>query len=83
MGIDQGNMWMSAFDALPSEKEVAGSVDHQLKRASVIALLSISQELSRLNTGECGFAEDLFRALEALKPPKAGPGVASVPSRIR
>lgn len=74
--MDTSNMWYSALDVLPKESELE-TVDQRIAYASVIALLSISQELNGFVLGESPLAERIMEVL-----PKKTPD-GGVPQRIR
>ena len=74
--MDTSNMWYSALDALPKESELE-TVDQRIAHATVIALLSISQELNGFVLGESPLGE---RLMEAFEKPSSSWGV---PRRIR
>jgi hypothetical protein len=57
--------WHEAVDALPQKNELT-SVEQKIAYANVCALLSIGQELSRLNENESPFTEYITSAVGAI-----------------
>ncbi|RFA12636.1 hypothetical protein B7R21_09830 [Subtercola boreus] len=47
-----------AYDALPPERDTQ-TVEQKIARANVLAILSVSQHLSRINEGESTFSESI------------------------
>jgi hypothetical protein len=57
--------WQEAVDVLPEKHELT-SVQQRIAYAHVCALLSIGQELSRVNENESPFTEYVTSALGAI-----------------
>ena len=77
MVYSTSDMWNSALDALPKESELV-TVEAKLAYAQVLATLSISQELSQLNTGESTLGKAVVDAM-----PKRVSGIQQPPVRVR
>ena len=77
MVYSTSDMWNSALDALPKESELV-TVEEKLAYAQVLATLSISQELSLLNTGESTLGRAVVEAM-----PKRVSAIQEAPVRVR
>jgi hypothetical protein len=65
------NPWNAAADALPGERDLE-TIDQKIAYAQACALLSIGQELSRLNYNESPFTEYVTSALGAIAEGRKG-----------
>lgn len=68
-------MWAAALDALPRDVD-AETVDQKIAYATALALLSISQEISRIGQAEAPFTEELLGVIGALGQSRGPKGTA-------